>query len=221
MTASAVAQRGRDLQTAASSVSSSAPARHDGSITAIAWSAAGELEYRDWVLEGRRIGIMWRGSPWWIGDWLLYGTARWGEMYVQAAKITGYDPKTLRNMRYVASRFDLSLRRDNLTWSHHALLASLERDAQKYWLERASADRLSVEDLRIELRAERHRGVDEASTLLSNNAPGRVDLITCPSCGDRIPVPAVVSGRAGHPLSRPVVQLSGTSRTSHNVEEAL
>jgi hypothetical protein len=46
---------------------------------------------------------MLRGSRWWIGDWLLYGSARWGERYVEASRVTGYEPKSLRNMRYVSS----------------------------------------------------------------------------------------------------------------------
>ena len=80
-----------------------------GLVGPVSWSAGTHIDLRDWVLEGRRIGLISRASPWWIGDWLLYGSGRWGEMYVVAARITGYDPKSLRNMRYIASRFDLSL----------------------------------------------------------------------------------------------------------------
>ena len=80
-----------------------------GLVGPVSWSAGTHIDFRDWVLEGRRIGLISRASPWWIGDWLLYGSGRWGEMYVVAARITGYDPKSLRNMRYIASRFDLSL----------------------------------------------------------------------------------------------------------------
>ncbi len=165
-------------------------AQHDGHITLVAWQAPHELEYRGWVLEGRRIGIMWRASPWWVGDWLLYGTAKWGELYSQAAKVTGYDAKSLRNMRYVASRFDLSLRKDNLTWSHHALLASLEPEEQREWLERAVHDRLSVADLRVELRADRRGGGEGPAARRSLAAAPYVATIRCPSCGSPVPIPA-------------------------------
>jgi hypothetical protein len=190
MSASPVAPHRSPARPPAKTDSDGASPRSDGCITAIAWSAPDELEYPDWVLEGRRIGVMWRGSPWWVGDWLLYGTARWGEMYVQAAKITGYDPKSLRNMRYVATRFDSSLRRDNLTWSHHALLASLEPEAQRYWLERAVNDRLSVEDLRLELRADRRGGLDSSPERRSLSAAASAGTISCPTCGNPVPVPA-------------------------------
>jgi hypothetical protein len=165
----------------------------DGRISAIAWRAPDSIEYREWLLEGRRIGVLSRGSQWWVGDWLLYGTGRWGEMYVQAAKVTGYDPKSLRNYRYVASRIDVSLRKDNLTFGHHALLASLEPDAQRHWLERAVHDRLSVEDLRGELRAERGGDLEQLDEL---PPPGRscaqpvMRTIICPNCGDQVPIPA-------------------------------
>jgi hypothetical protein len=194
----------RCASTAAAAADGSPPARR-GHVSALGWDAPHELEYNRWVLEGRRIGVMSRGSPWWIGDWLLYGTARWGERYVAAAKITGYDTKTLRNMRYVASRFDVSLRKDNLTWSHHALLAGLDRVSQRSWLARAVSERMSVEDLRIELRAERRHGVREptdARMLAAGTGATRPgdSTVTCPRCGDRIPVaPALRAASARVP----------------------
>jgi hypothetical protein len=174
----------------------------------VAWAPAQELAHEQWLVEGKRIGSMARGSAWWVGDWLLYGTARWGERYAEAARVTGYDPKSLRNMRYVASRFQLSLRRDNLTFSHHALLASFEPDAQCQWLDRAAADRLSVEDLRIELRTARReaepephgREPDRTTPTPGSAASPRPDrlpspvrqdsptVIRCPHCGEGIQV---------------------------------
>jgi hypothetical protein len=159
--------------------------------SAVAWTPNGDMEHRTWILEGRFIGALGRGSPWWIGDWLLYGTARgWGERYSEAAKITGYDPKSLRNMRYVSSQFDLSLRRDNLTWSHHVLVAAFEADEQNYWFDRAAADKLSVDDLRVELRSSRRDskpapGEKEDPNAASVSAKG----LTCPHCGGEVPFP--------------------------------
>jgi hypothetical protein len=164
------------------------------SISAVAWTPDKDMEHHEWILEGRRIGAMFRGSPWWIGDWLLFGTARWGERYAEAARVTGYDPKSLRNMRYVSSRFDLSLRRDKLTWSHHALLAGCDPDQQRYWLDRASADRLSVDCLRLELRSS-HReskpalSEEERTSAISASA----NRLVCPHCGGEVPLPQDVS----------------------------
>lgn len=154
------------------------------SIDLVSWQASDKIGYGDWVLEGRRIGAMGRGSPWWVGDWLLYGTERWGERYSEAVKITGYDVKSLRNMRYVASRFDLSLRRDNLSWSHHALLVALEVEERSHWLRRAVDDKLSVDDLRVELRAACRGGYASSKSRGSAcDAGGDEGLVVCPECG--------------------------------------
>lgn len=154
------------------------------SISGVAWTGSESMEYHDWIFEGRRIGAMGRGSPWWVGDWLLYGTARWGERYAEAVKITGYESKSLRNMRYVASRFDLSLRRDSLSWSHHALLAALDAEEQVGWLDRAVADKLSVDDLRVELRAARRGGYSGSKPVEdSQGASKQSATLVCPECG--------------------------------------
>ncbi len=139
------------------------------------------MGHSDWLAAGRRLGAIGRCSPWWIGDWVRHGTSRWGEKYVEAARVTGYDVASLRNMAWVASRFDVSLRNDKLTWSHHVLLAPLDADAQREWLERASEQRLSVADLRLELRAlreGRHKSSPDIPTTKED-----ADLVVCPHCG--------------------------------------
>jgi hypothetical protein len=156
------------------------------------WTPMENMSYPEWVAVGRRIGSIGRASNWWVGDWLRYGTQRWGQKYTQAARMTGYDVHTLRNMAYVASRFGLSLRRDNLTWSHHALLAAMEPEVQCYWLDRATDERLSVADLRIELRSLR-RGSHQSQDSLGGSATKSATPlgVVCPNCGYR----AVVGDR--------------------------
>lgn len=158
----------------------------------VAWAPESELEHPQWVAAGYRLGAIGRGSQWWIGDWLHYGVARWGEKYAEAARITGYDCATLRNMAWVASRFPVSLRSDKLTWSHHVLLAPLAEAKQRYWIDRATEHHLSVADLRIELRSarrvEKHAQMD---TTPANNA-GDAQVV-CPNCGHAVSVSALGS----------------------------
>jgi hypothetical protein len=160
----------------------------DGRLTMVTWTAAADLDKRHWATEGRRIGLMVRCSPWWIGDWLLYGTARWGDRYGEAARITGLDRKTLRNMRYVSSRVGASLRRDALSWSHHALVAALSVDEQAMWLDRAVRDRLSVDDLRVEMRAARNAQRPTLRETAAPVAPTPDGRLTCPKCGSAVPM---------------------------------
>jgi hypothetical protein len=167
-------------------------------VSAIAWAPHADLDQEEWVSAGRRFGAISRCSQWWIGDWVRFGAKRWGEKYVQAARITGYDVASLRNMAWVSSQFDLSLRSDKLTWSHHALLAPLCLEEKQRWIERAGEARLSVADLRVELRAERaglrgqvaevggpHVGEPSAE-------PAVVDAerVVCPNCGQEVPLAA-------------------------------
>jgi hypothetical protein len=157
-------------------------------ISAIAWVPQEELDPQAWASAGRRLGAIGRGSQWWVGDWIRYGTARWGEKYVDAARITSYDVHTLRNLAYVASCFDLSLRRDNLSWSHHALLAAFSQDEQQHWLNLATAEKLSVADLRVELRASRKANGGSLDPVASEKRRG---TILCPECGHKIDMESI------------------------------
>jgi hypothetical protein len=168
------------------------PARQKGrrpgsGLSKIAWAPQRDLEHADWLATGRRLGAIGRCSQWWIGDWVRYGTARWGEKYAEAARVTGYDVASLRNMAWVASRFDLSLRNDKLTWSHHVLLAPLEPEEQRRWLRRASDERLSVADLRLELRGLREGDSKPSQTAVAVRDGG--DVAVCPHCGHSLHSP--------------------------------
>jgi hypothetical protein len=153
--------------------------------------ATAEMDLAEWTAVGRRLGALGRCGQWGIGDWIHYGNAKFGERYARAARITGYDVQTLMNMVYVASRFEISRRRENLTWSHHETVAALHPDEQENWLDRVVALGLSVSDLRLELRSSRRR---LASVTRRDDVPdappaGARGLI-CPHCGGEVPLPS-------------------------------
>jgi hypothetical protein len=150
----------------------------------VAWRPQRDLGQSEWLATGRRLGAIGRCSQWWIGDWIRYGASRWGERYAEAARVTGYDVASLRNMAWVAAQFEPSLRSDKLTWSHHVLLAPLEPEQQRHWLRRADEQRLSVADLRLELRAARAtEGTPGAPSGAGSDAQrGHV----CPHCGHKL-----------------------------------
>lgn len=163
--------------------------RRPGSVLSkVAWIPREELEHAEWIVAGRRLGAIGRCSQWWIGDWIRYGTTKWGEKYAEAARVTGYDVASLRNMAWVASRFEPSLRSDALTWSHHVLLAPLDAEEQQVWLERARKQKLSVADLRLELRALRGGDRRERSTKIrAVGSSVDADSAVCPRCGHKLP----------------------------------
>lgn len=156
----------------------------------IGWVPGSDLDLPQWQGVGRSLGRLGRFSQWWVGDWLVYASGKWGEMYSEAAKITGYDYGSLRNMAYVAQRFELSRRRDTLSWTHHADVASLDPAEQDHWLDRAVELKLTMQDLRAELRAAERVGASRSTSEATAPQSGRPATVICPKCGDAIQVPA-------------------------------
>jgi hypothetical protein len=160
------------------------------SASPVAWAPSQELDANEWASAGRRIGAVGRSVQWLLGDWITYGNERFGERYARASRITGYDPQTLMNMVYVASRFPISRRRENLSWSHHEALAALDPSEQDGWLDQADEHRWSVSDLRGMLRLSRKRMLSEQSEIEAVPADARpiVPLMKCPRCGEEIAI---------------------------------
>jgi hypothetical protein len=152
-------------------------------LTPTSWTSGADLGPADWIQWGRWLGTVGRGSGWWIGDWVRYGNARYGERYKLVANITGYDTQTLMNMAYVTSRFAPSRRREGLSFSHHAEVAALCQEEQDRWLDRAMFERLSVRALRAELRRSPGRADADRAHLDNGGAPHANGTVRCPGCG--------------------------------------
>ena len=159
-------------------------------LTPTSWAAGCELAVAEWVEQGRCLGAIGRGSGWWIGDWVRYGSARYGGRYAAASQVTGYDTQSLMNMAYVASRFEASRRRPGLSFSHHAEVAGLDPEDQELWLDRAEAGNFSVRALRAELRKARERVAARLSLARSRGEPApdpartaTSEVLECPHCG--------------------------------------
>lgn len=156
----------------------------------VAWTPAVELGVREWAEAGRRIGSVGRNIQWLLGDWIAYGNLKFGERYARAAKITGYDPQTLMNMVYVATRFSISRRRENLSWSHHEALAAQEPEEQDRWLDQAALHHWSVLDLRTMLRMAKKGRSELAGADAGEEAEADQSspTVKCPRCGEEIAV---------------------------------
>jgi hypothetical protein len=111
------------------------------------------LDFETWSELGTRLGVYTSATSWWLGDWIAFGRMKYGRRYKEAVVATGLDYQTLRNYAVVARRFEISRRRANLTFQHHAVLCALSDDQQETWLDRAEAGRWSRNELRRRLRA--------------------------------------------------------------------
>ena len=106
-----------------------------------------------WKALGAKISFYSEATSWWLGDWLLFGQMKYGRRYKEGVALTGLDYQTLRNYAAVARRFDLSRRRDNLSFQHHAEVCALADDIQDSWLDLAAASQWSKTELRRRVRA--------------------------------------------------------------------
>jgi hypothetical protein len=100
-----------------------------------------------------------------IGDLLLQVEVRFPEKFSQFAEILEMSEGGLQEYLRVAEKVPRSIRRENLSWSHHRAVASLSKvnkdgnfvsdvNSQKQWLERAETEKLSHHQLRDALRTE-------------------------------------------------------------------
>lgn len=92
-----------------------------------------------------------KASPWWIGDLLHAGDARFGESFYQACEgMVSADQ--LQRYVSVARRVPAENRNPNLSWSTHAVVARFPAAEQPTWLDRAERQGWTSEDLRRRVR---------------------------------------------------------------------
>lgn len=121
------------------------------------------LPATEWSRVLTLLGLIGRGSQWWIGDAIVYGEDTFGEDYAQYVEDAGYKPNTLVNLAWVARSVAPERRVEGLSWSHHEAVAGLDADEQERWLDRAAVgddrEAWTVSRLREEIRATRPGGL--------------------------------------------------------------
>lgn len=127
-------------------------------VPAVAFTPTGlkipdSFTYEQWEAVGAQLHDIEQARQWWVGDWVNYGEARYGEKYAQALDATGLTYATLQDYSYVARQVPMSLRNDIVSWSHHKAVAALEPADQQVWLDRIAAEGLSVAATRLALKA--------------------------------------------------------------------
>ncbi len=89
---------------------------------------------------------------WWIGDLLLFAEANFHEEYAQALDVTRLSERQLTKYRWVAEKVAPSLRRENLSFSHHELVAALPPPDQARLLALAENGGMAVAQFREAVR---------------------------------------------------------------------
>lgn len=106
----------------------------------------------EWKRLGKHLYLITDSSSWWLGDWLVFGQDAYPGRYRQAMEETRLDYKTLRNYAWIARRFPAAERHPEVSFQHHAEVASLDPSKRAMWLERAAQEGWSRNALRQHLR---------------------------------------------------------------------
>ena len=107
----------------------------------------GDIDFVEWVTVGRKVIRAYNASAWWIGDWLVYGEWRYGQKYSTVTEALNLNYDRLRDYCYVSGNVSRIVRRSDLSWTHHRVVAKLESKQQSAWLERAAKRKWSKREL--------------------------------------------------------------------------
>ncbi len=95
----------------------------------------------------------------WIGDWARFGdkkgfTGKYTDpkVYDELEEITGLNRQTIQDYKWTTDKVDSSLRKEDLSFNHYKEVAKLPPAKQETFLKRASDEKLSVRDLREEIK---------------------------------------------------------------------
>tara|TARA_R100000027_G_scaffold54802_4_gene43926 strand:+ start:21616 stop:22326 length:711 start_codon:yes stop_codon:yes gene_type:complete len=102
-----------------------------------------DLTIEEWNRFGDFLAQANNSVGFWVGDWINFGEAKWGEKYAEAMELTGFEYDTLAIYAYVAKRVELLMRINTLTFNHHRMVAKLPPEQQARWLQAAEKYGLS------------------------------------------------------------------------------
>jgi hypothetical protein len=106
----------------------------------------------DWIALWPKLQEVESAVNWMIGDWLTFGTRKYGQKYVAALQFTNWHLQRLRNAAYVCSHVPEAIRRQSLDYTHHAVVAALPEEDQVSFLDAAEQKKWTVSELRIAVR---------------------------------------------------------------------
>lgn len=135
-------------------------------------SIPSKTTFKEWEKIGDQLKSIEGSVLWWLGDWVNFGETAYGEKYSQALEETGYDYGTLRDAAWVSKQ--CRFKNDNLSFSHHRQVASLENKDQEKWLDRAEREKWKVEELRQAIR-DSHR--EELTAKAAKESPAQIEII--------------------------------------------
>lgn len=110
------------------------------------------LPYEQFEALCAMLGTLHNATKFAIGDAILLGEHLFKELAYQAIEAMGLSEDGRREYVRVAQQVPRSIRRQDLSWSHHRAVAPMKPKEQRQWLRTASEERLSHAELREAIR---------------------------------------------------------------------
>lgn len=151
-------------------------------MTSVGMSIPSGIRRDEWLDIGEFLLKADASMKWWIGDWVNHGEDyQWGETYAELAERLGMGIKALYNISLVCRKVHISRRRENLSFSHHQAVSSLEPEEQKYWLKMADDNEWSRKELREAIRNQKPptllKGVSKWYSNIKKNRGVLIDML--------------------------------------------
>ena len=108
------------------------------------------VSFKEWMKVGETLATMQNSVPWWVGDWINFGEASYGETYSQGLTLWNHAYQSLVNMAYVARQYPPETR-TGLSWTHHRYAASLPLEERSGLLEKAQQEEWTSRQLQVEV----------------------------------------------------------------------
>lgn len=142
---------------------------------------APDIPYDEWERIGYQLYRIHSWVKFAIGDWIRFGEQAWGEMYAQAIEVTQLSESTLQDYVWVASKVDYSVRTEQLSWSHHKVVAR-EYFSTQPWLQKQELQ--EAIDYRFGYRTFEHDLRERYPEAFNGQQLGQGDTVRyCPTCG--------------------------------------
>jgi len=147
-----------------------------------------DLPYEQFEAVGALLGKVGTAVKWWVGDYIRYGEALYGERAAQASETLNLSAEGRQDCLRVALAIPPSRRRPSLSWWHHRVVAArwLTLPQREQLLDAAERERLTTRELEARVRDLRaldsdSRGATAACQELLDQAAAslREQLLAC------------------------------------------
>lgn len=113
------------------------------------------IDFEEWMAVGEVLRSVEHSVMWWVGDWWAYGDHAYGDRAAQAVDSERWSFQTFADAGWVSRSIETSDRSEVLSWTHHRVLAPLDRSERLALMRDAEEKEWSVAELKSEVRRRR------------------------------------------------------------------